>query len=566
MDVYTLALVAGAIVSIFIIAVYSRHAGQKRLRESIRKQYGKKPEKKETDFKLAGLYFTEAEHGDAYGLVDDETWNDLDMSEVFQRINTTCSFAGEQYLYASLRILSQDEERFARYERLMAYFEERPEERVEIQYELHKIGKRPSYYYLPAFFNNIDAFEVSHVWSYRLMRSVFLLSLLFGLILRTKWMFAGAFFVFLINLVIHGTMKGKYDTQLEVIEGIYGLMLAARKLTGSKTRHCVEAFQKLSRAAAGLKPSEKKFLYLLGRKRTAASGDFMEMAASYITGALLLDFTVYNKIIGEISEKMDAFIWLYELVGELDMLICTSSFRKSLPACCVPDFHEALSIEMEDIYHPLIDNPVYNSVKLRKNTIITGSNASGKSTFIKAAAINEIFAQTIHTCTARKFVLPPTYVKSSMAVRDNLMEGESYYIREIKSLKRTALSTDGRLPVFCAIDEILRGTNTDERLAASASILQYLQDKNSIVLVATHDLELLEMLKDSGYDYYYFSERPEDEDVIFDYKIHSGVSKNTNAIRLLERIGFPEEVIGRANHFYQQIIVTKSQKGSSNSV
>ena len=140
------------------------------------------------------------------------------------------------------------------------------------------------------------------------------------------------------------------------------------------------------------------------------------------------------------------------------------------------------------------------------------------------------------------------------------MAGESYYIREIKSLKRTALSTDGRLPVFCAIDEILRGTNTNERLAASASILQYLQDKNCIVLVATHDLELLDMLKDSGYDNYYFSEQPEAEDVIFDYKIHSGVSKNTNAIRLLERIGFPEEVIGCANHFYQQIIVTKSQK------
>lgn len=560
MDVYTLALVAGAIVSIFIIAVGSRYAGRKRVRDSMRKQYGKKPDRKEMDFQLTGQYFVEAEHKDTDGLVDDETWNDLDLSEVFQRLNATCSFAGEQYLYASLRILSQDKEKFSKYERRMAYFEENPEERAEIQFELYKIGKRPSYYYLPSFFNNIDAFKMSRVTFYRVMQAAILASLLLCLVLRTKWILIATFCLFLINIVIHGLMKGEYDTQLEVIEGIYGLMQVVRKLTRSKAGEFGEEFKEFYHIAADLKDSEKKFSYLLGRKRASATGDFMEVAATYITGALLLDCTMYNKIIREIDERIDTFIWLYELVGELDMLISIASFRKSLPAFCLPDFHEELSIEMEDIYHPLIDNPVYNSVRLYKNTIITGSNASGKSTFIKAAAINEIFAQTIHTCTARRFVLPPTYVKSSMAVRDNLMAGESYYIREIKSLKRTALSTDGRLPVFCAIDEILRGTNTNERLAASASILQYLQDKNCIVLVATHDLELLDMLKDSGYDNYYFSEQPEAEDVIFDYKIHSGVSKNTNAIRLLERIGFPEEVIGCANHFYQQIIVTKSQK------
>lgn len=560
MDVYTLALVAGAIVSIFIIAVWSRYAGRKRVWDSIRKQYGKKPDRKEIDFHLTGQYFVEAEHKDTDGLVDDETWNDLDMSEVFQRLNATCSFAGEQYLYASLRILSQDKEKFSKYERRMAYFEENPEERADIQFELYKIGKRPSYYYLPSFFNNIDAFKMSRVTFYRVMQAAILASLLLCLVFRTKWILIATFCLFLINIVIHGLMKGEYDTQLEVIEGIYGLMQVMRKLTRSKAGEFGEEFKEFYHIAADLKDSEKKFSYLLGRKRASATGDFMEVAATYITGALLLDCTMYNKIIREIDERIDTFIWLYELVGELDMLISIASFRKSLPAFCLPDFHEELSIEMEDIYHPLIDNPVYNSVRLYKNTIITGSNASGKSTFIKAAAINEIFAQTIHTCTARRFVLPPTYVKSSMAVRDNLMAGESYYIREIKSLKRTALSTDGRLPVFCAIDEILRGTNTNERLAASASILQYLQDKNCIVLVATHDLELLDMLKDSGYDNYYFSEQPEAEDVIFDYKIHSGVSKNTNAIRLLERIGFPEEVIGCANHFYQQIIVTKSQK------
>lgn len=560
MDVYTAALIAGAAVSVIVIAVCSRYAARKRLRDFIRDQYGKKPEKRELDLKLAGMYYAEAEHSDENGLVDDETWNDLDMEEVFWRINSACSFAGEQYLYAALRILSQDKERFAQYEQKIAFFEAEQEERAEIQYELHKIGKRPSFYYVPSFFNNADAFGMRHVWCYRIMQAAFLVSLLLCFILRTEWIFAAAGVVFLVNLAVYGTMKGKYDTQLEVIEGIYGLMRAAQKITDSRQGRFAQVSPELFRVAGELKHSEKKFVYLLGRKRTSASGDFMEMAAAYITGAFLLDFTVYNKIIREICAKMDTFIWLYELIGELDMLLCVASFRKSLPVFCAPVFHRELSVEMEDVYHPLIGHPVYNSVRLNKNTVITGSNASGKSTFIKAAAVNEILAQTIHTCTARSFTLPATYVKSSMAVRDNLMGGESYYIREIKSLKRTAFSVDGRLPVFCAIDEILRGTNTDERLAASAAILSYLQDKNCIVLVATHDLELLEMLRGSSYDFYYFSEKPEAEDVIFDYKIHREVNKNTNAIRLLEQIGFPEEVIGCANKFYEEIIVTKSQK------
>ena len=122
-----------------------------------------------------------------------------------------------------------------------------------------------------------------HVWSYRIMQAVFLVSLLLCLILRTEWIFV----VFLVNLAVYGTMKGKYDTQLEVIEGIYGLMRAAQKITDSRQGRFAQVSPELFRVAGELKHSEKKFVYLLGRKRTSASGDFMEMAAAYITGAFL---------------------------------------------------------------------------------------------------------------------------------------------------------------------------------------------------------------------------------------------------------------------------------------
>lgn len=560
MDITYIVLIIGIVVVFIFTAVYTKVTNYSKISAIFREQYGKKPKNKDMDFELIELYYTEAEHTDSGSLIDDETWDDLDMKEVFGRINATSSFAGEQYLYASLRILSGDKGRFEDYERKMAYFEENPKERTRLQYEVWKIGKRSSSYYLPVFFNQIEAFKISHIWIYRIMQMLLAAGLLLAVIVRENWAFTVAVVIFLLNLTVYGFMKTKYETQLEVIGGIHSMIRAVRDITEKKELNYTEEFPELTKVQKELRASEKKFRFLLGRKNSALTGDMMEMAATYITGAFLLDFTIYNKLIREISGKMDTFIWLYELIGELDMLLSTASFRKSLPRYCTPQFQEELSVKMEDIYHPLIDNPIYNSVELGKNTIITGSNASGKSTFIKAVAVNQILAQTIYTCTARSFTLPLSYVKSSMAVRDDLMGGESYYMKEIKSLKRTVESAGGKRPVLCAVDEILRGTNTNERLAASAAILKYLRDKSCIVIVATHDLEMLEMLKEENYSYYYFSEQPDNGDVIFDYKIHNGVSKETNAIKLLERIGFPDEVVKNARENLRKINVTKSQK------
>lgn len=200
---------------------------------------------------------------------------------------------------------------------------------------------------------------------------------------------------------------------------------------------------------------------------------------------------------------------------------------------------------MEDLYHPLIRKPVENSLDLEKGCLITGSNASGKSTFIKAAALNAVLAQSINTCAARSFCMPPAQVITSMAVKDDLEAGESYFIREIRYLKRILDSLrDDRMTV-CAIDEILRGTNTGERIRASRAILEYLADKNCIALVASHDKELTELLKEQ-YENYHFSEVIGEEDIYFSYKIQKGPATSQNAVKLLELTGFPEKIIRAA--------------------
>ena len=152
----------------------------------------------------------------------------------------------------------------------------------------------------------------------------------------------------------------------------------------------------------------------------------------------------------------------------MDACIAMASARKALPGFCVPEFWKERRVLAENVTHPLLKNPVSNTFDWKDNVLVTGSNASGKSTFVKAVAVNAVLAQSVCTCWAQRFQMPRAQVLSSMAIRDNVQGGESYFIVEIKSLKRILTALRGDVVTLCCIDEILRGTNTVERIAASA--------------------------------------------------------------------------------------------------
>ena len=118
------------------------------------------------------------------------------------------------------------------------------------------------------------------------------------------------------------------------------------------------------------------------------------------------------------------------------MEIAIASFRKSLPQWCCPSLQSDGAISVEEISHPLMADAIPNDFVLKKGVVLTGANASGKSTFMKAVAINVILAQTINTCVAKNMKMPAIQVMTSMALRDDVLQGESYYMREIKYLKR----------------------------------------------------------------------------------------------------------------------------------
>ena len=152
---------------------------------------------------------------------------------------------------------------------------------------------------------------------------------------------------------------------------------------------------------------------------------------------------------------------------------------------------------------------------------------------------------------------------TSMALHDNLLGGESYFIVEIKSLKRILDEADNVEPLLCIIDEVLRGTNTIERIAASSEILSALNLPHVVCFAATHDIELSLILKDV-YENYHFEEEVLENDVKFNYLLKPGSANSRNAITLLEKLGYDKKIVKGAREeaeIFETKAVWKPVKG-----
>ena len=148
------------------------------------------------------------------------------------------------------------------------------------------------------------------------------------------------------------------------------------------------------------------------------------------------------------------------------------------------------------------------------------------------------------TVPAEEWKAPFLRVFSSMALTDDLVKGESYFIVEIRSLKRImdAASDGTGIPVLGIVDEVLRGTNTIERISASSQILRRIAGEEMIIFAATHDIELTYIL-DGVYRNLHFEEEVREKDVVFNYKLVEGRALSRNAIALLKIAGYDESVV-----------------------
>ncbi|WP_367568796.1 hypothetical protein [Lacrimispora sp.] len=477
--------------------------------------------------------------------IDDITWFDLEMDQIYDEINNCQSFAGEQKLYSMLHTIGNHGTEYETLKDKIEFFNNEESERDEMWYIISCLGKETDSYYLPIYINNLEAFRIPNIDFFRFMRALLFLSFIPAIATINYVYLWFPVFAALANIVIYSIQKNRYEAYLNMLRSVLRIMEAAQQIVNSTELKYENKFKDLSEKIHVF----QKLLLIIGklqyRFKSSISGDAMTLAESATFGITLWDLIQYDKVIKQLIGHQKELRALYEIIGQIDAAISVASFRKSLPFYCVPQFDNKSVIEVKEVFHPFVKNPVYNSVTINKGCIITGANASGKSTFIKILAINAILGQSINTCIARGFKMPHCAVVTSMAVRDQVASGESYYIKEIKYLKRIISLLNSDTIVFSVIDEILRGTNTNERIAASVSILKYLYEKNSITVVATHDMKLTKML--NGYfDCFHFKEHISEKKMSFEYKIYPGPATSTNALRLLEYMEFPGKIIEEA--------------------
>jgi DNA mismatch repair ATPase MutS len=166
---------------------------------------------------------------------------------------------------------------------------------------------------------------------------------------------------------------------------------------------------------------------------------------------------------------------------------------------------------------------------------------SGKTTFLKTIGVNMLLAETLHFCLAKKFCSSFFNTLTLIGRKDNIIEGKSYYLDEILTLLRIIQACRQDIPCLCLIDEPFRGTNSVERISASAEVLLHLAKKNGLVFASTHDLELTRLVADA-YVNYHFQEEIGEHGLLFNYQLREGPSETRNAIKLLRHVGYPEEI------------------------
>ena len=193
--------------------------------------------------------------------------------------------------------------------------------------------------------------------------------------------------------------------------------------------------------------------------------------------------------------------------------------------------------------------PVTNGATLNggEGLIITGSNMSGKTTYLRSVGAAVVMAQTLHTCPAASYRAPRLSVRTSIGRTDSLADGKSYYLAEAESVLASVTAAQGGAQCLFLFDELFRGTNLVERLAAGEAVLRTLLAGSTqhFAIVATHDGELVDLLN-GLYQPVHLDGRLENGILRFDYQIKPGRATSRNAIALLQQLGAPDSLTRQA--------------------
>lgn len=531
--------------TILNISIYKKSIFEKMLRQ-IREEWGKKKDRKRNFPEIESFYrYSSLDGANSEIFLDDQTWSDLNMNELYTHIDRTMTNPGECVLYNILRKPLLSDQILKKRNEIIELFQNDKNIREQLQIEFLRLGMKKG--------NTITTLVCEEVPPSNNIRFLFsflaLLALLSIVTVPFLWGAPGIIFIiiplYIVNLLTTNKIRARLIFQLGAIRYLGAMIRLSGRISTIKCPELFDYCDKLKKSASATgKIASKTFLL---SPENSFSSDSLTLLYSHIDTYFLREVRIFYAVLDEIRLHQEEIKLIYSLIGELDAMQSVASYREGSSGYIEPVFSEKkVMLEIKDAKHPLLTSPVLNSISIReKGVSITGSNMAGKTTFLRTIGVNVLLAQTIYTCFASFYCGSFFRIISLINETDDLIEGKSYYLVEAEHLLKMVENSQKEALTLCLIDEPLAGTNSSERLVASFEILRFLVEHNALVVVATHDLELARKLE-FGFKSYHFTDDIDEKGLKFDYKLKEGISTTSNAIKLLQYLNYPDNITKNA--------------------
>ena len=326
-------------------------------------------------------------------------------------------------------------------------------------------------------------------------------------------------------------ISGDLDSHKELLELILAQKWSSKTLNelqfGFKQngQDATEILRKLSKIASRLDSLNNMF------------------GASVFNGMFLYHLHVYRSLLDWKKEHGIALLAWLDVQAEMEVWVGLASFAFNNPDFVYPEPSDTPELSAKQIGHPFINknNRITNDLTFDgfKLVILTGSNMAGKSTFLRSLGINIILSKLGLPVCAKAMRLPQMKLMTSMKPQDSLNDNQSYFQAEIERLKVLVDDLDKGMLSFILLDEILRGTNSEDKRNGTIGFLEKINPKHLMGLIATHDIEIAELTSKSPtiYSNKYFESYQKDGDLVFDYILRDGVCHTPNATQLMKMKG-----------------------------
>lgn len=483
--------------------------------------------------------------------LNERTWADLNGDALFTLVDSTSCGAGQQMLYELLREPSRDAAELAQRDAAISAIT--PPLRKQIAATLREARDLHGVHRL--FGDDLPA-RPPFAAIVPLLTAIAAASTV-ALLVTSAAAIAPFIVIALINFALQLAYRSRIQGFIPAVASLRALLRSAEVLAKLDVPPLDRELGAIRTALPQIRSLAKSTSWLF--LEHASANELTKIVTMYLNMFLLLDVNAFVSSITTIRRERASLEAVFRAVGLIDAYASAAVFRGRLEVFTRPRFIAAngrARLSMRAAVHPLIGEPIANDLSIDgRGVLITGSNMSGKTTFLRTVAVNALLAQSLCTVAAKEYAAPLLAIRTAIGGGDSLLEGKSYYMKQVEDVRELVRASERGETSLFIVDELFRGTNTVERVAAGKAILAQLARGGHLVMAATHDLELIELLGDR-YDVYHFAESLAGRALSFDYKLHRGAASTRNAIALLDVAEFPPSVVKEA---YETVAVLEKR-------